>query len=574
MWYCHACDLGGDIITYIEKKHGYEKGEIIRNLANEFKLKKTDSRIHEYIYKDVDGKEIFKKVKKIDAAGNKDYIFFHKENGVWSQKMGKHKPIPYNLERFKDYEELICCEGEKDCDNVNNLEISLLATSAPFGQNSWNDSLTRYFEGKKRLYFLYDVGAEKCVEEHASKIKSSLPALDVYVCRVPMPDREDDITNFLEKFENKQIKKEKLLEIINKAEILELSTTLKERGFENIFIGNFEDFLLEDIPEIEYLIDPYVFKGGLTEVGGVKGSHKSFFVTQMALYYASGVSPFLTGNIETPGKVLLIQQEISMGFMKKRLMQMILSGSFFTEKRFFPVTTTAQQLKLLNQNDYDLIRRWIDDYKPDILVLDPLSSFNTTEENMSKDMAKIVNRLSELKATYNLGLVITHHFSSKRNPNDPAAPVEAGAWFRGHTVLSDAADILICLHRLPGQRENPNLPKAYEDYNLVEIALRNDRQPPKFAIEFDEGTFLLKESTIWQEIGKRIMPGQIEELLQANDGRMLQKDIIDYFKPTARPTTVKRAISEAIRQGLIKKEILEGRGSPAQLKLTGIISDV
>ena len=362
--------------------------------------------------------------------------------------------------------------------------------------------------------------------------------------------------------------RQKLDEIICAAEPFDEGHTIEERGFERIFVGTLEDFMEASIPEIERLIDPYVFRGGLTEIGGVKGAHKSFFATQMVLQYCSGISPFLSARIEKPGKALLIQQEISMGFMRKRLYRMTESASFISDGRFFPITTTAKQLKLLEEKDYEVIRRWIEQYEPDILVLDPLSTFNTSEENTSKDMARFVNRLSEIKANFNLGLVITHHFSSKRNINDPAAPSEAGGWFRGHTVLSDAADVLICLHRLPGQRDNPNLPLPYEDYNLVEISLRNERRPDKFAIEFDEDTFLLEQSDVWQEIGKKIMPNQIEELLEANDGSMLQKDVVGHFSHTARPTTVRRAISEAVRQNKIEKEILEGRGTPVLLKLS------
>jgi hypothetical protein len=149
------------------------------------------------------------------------------------------------------------------------------------------------------------------------------------------------------------------------------------------------------------------------------------------------------------------------------------------------------------------------------------------------------------------------------NPNDPNAPSEAGGWFRGHTTLTDAADVLVCLHRLPGQRENPNLPKPYEDYNLIQVELRNGQWPEKFAIEFDGATFLLKESDIWQEIGKKILPGQIEDLIEANDGEMLQKDVIAYFSSMARPTTVKRAITQAN----IDKVPLPSKGNPVLLKI-------
>ncbi|GAG25352.1 unnamed protein product, partial [marine sediment metagenome] len=74
-------------------------------------------------------------------------------------------------------------------------------------------------------------------------------------------------------------------------------------------------------------------------------------------------------------------------------------------------------------------------------------------------------------------------------------------------------------------------------------------------------------SDIWQEIGKKILPNQIEELLEANEGKMLQRNVIDYFKHTASPTTTKKAIREAIYQKLIIKEILSEKGSPSLLKI-------
>ena len=566
LWYCHSCNASGDIISYLEKKHSHSKGDIIKKLSTEYNLGESSYHGTEYIYRDADGNEVFKKIKIKNTTGEKEYKLYHKENNSWLPRKGNHEWIPYNLDRFKDFGKVIICEGEKDADTINALGTAFLATSCPCGKSNWDDCLTKYFKEILAIIFLYDVGAELDVEKHASKIKTTFPDKEIYIASVPMKNREDDISDYLEQFEDTETKRVKLLEVLNNSETYELGQTVKERGNENIFVGTLEEFRFTDIPEVKNLIGPYVFKGGLTMIGGVKGSHKSFFVTQMALYYASGISPFLTGIVEKPGRVLLIQQEISMGFMKKRLDAMTMSKHFFTEKRFFPFTTTAQQLKLMDKKDYDQIRKWIEQYRPDILVLDPLSSFNTSEENMSKDMSKVISRVSEIKGQYNIGVVLTHHFSSKRNPMDPSAPIEAGGWFRGHTVLSDAADVLICLHRLPGQKENPNLPKPYEDYNLVEISLRNDRSPPKFSIEFDERTFLLQESDILRDLGKRILPAEIEELLRTNGGEMYQKDVIAYFKGTASPTTVKRAIKEAA----VRTEELGGRGNPILLKLSGI----
>jgi DNA primase len=41
VWYCHKCDIGGNIIHYEMRKHGLEKGEAINKLANRFGLKFT-----------------------------------------------------------------------------------------------------------------------------------------------------------------------------------------------------------------------------------------------------------------------------------------------------------------------------------------------------------------------------------------------------------------------------------------------------------------------------------------------------------------------------------------------------
>ena len=511
-----------------------------------------------YIYRNEDGKAVFLKEKKILINGEKNYFWFHEKNGQWIKTMGGLEHIPYNLHEFKNHERLIIAEGEKDADTINNLEMGEFATSGSTGADDWQLSLTQYFKGKKEIIFLYDIGAEKAVKKHALELKETYPEMKIFIASIPMKEKNADITDYLDRFKTKKEKQLALADILS---------TYEEFTFKGIYIGNFENLMIASIPEDEKLVDPIVFRGGLTEIGGVKGSHKSFFLNLLSLHYASGLSPFLKFNIEKPGKILLIQQEVSLGFNQKRLKKMAMSGAFFTEGRFFPITTTASRLKLLTNKDLDRIKRWLDQYQPDALGLDPLASFHVGEENMARDMLKIVNVLSELKSIYNIAVIFTHHFSSKINPGNPNAPIEAGGWFRGHTTLTDAADVLVCLHRLPGQRENPNLPKTYEDYNLVQIELRNGKWPERFAIEFDEETFLLKESDIWQEIGKKILPNQIEELLEANEGKMLQRDIINYFKSTASPTTTKKAIREAIYQKLIIKEILSEKGNPALLRI-------
>jgi len=354
---------------------------------------------------------------------------------------------------------------------------------------------------------------------------------------------------------------EKAREYLREIEKLDKATEDDISKKPGVFIGSLEQLKEKEVPKDDPLIENLVFRGSLTGVGGVKGSHKSFFANQMALDYSSGY-PFLKFKTHGPGRVLLIQQEVSLNHNKLRLNRMQEAGDYDTGERFFPITTTGSQLKLTRDKDLSQIKIWIEKYEPDILILDPLSSFNEAEENTSRDMSKIVNIFNELKSEFNLGLVFTHHFSSKKNPEDPTAPTEAGGWFRGHTVLPDSADALICLHRLPGQRENENLTLSYEDYNLVQIQLRNGKWPERFAIEFNPQTFLLGESNVWQELGKKIIPGEIEDIIEDNGGEMLRKDLIEALNDKASYNIIKKAIREAINQGLIESDRIKGRGNP------------
>jgi hypothetical protein len=332
------------------------------------------------------------------------------------------------------------------------------------------------------------------------------------------------------------------------------------------FFGTVEDFMAADIPPEEVFCDSLIFRGGLIEVGGMKGTHKSFLMNSLALHLASGRSPFLNFTILRPYRVLLIQQEISVGQHRARMERMIKAGQFETGGRLFTFTTTGKQRKLERQEDLAEIKKWIGDCKPDVLLLDPLSSFEQGEENNSRDRKRTVSILNELKATFGLALVVSHHFSSKVSPDDPLAPKEAGGWFRGHSAFPDAADTLICLHRLPGQRENSNLPKSYEDYNLIEIQTRNGRWPARFAVEFDDNSFLLKPSTIWEDIKKKIIPGEITDYIDDQGGEALYKDILEHFKNKADRTTVRRAIRAEVKAETLEEARLPGKGRPLVIR--------
>jgi len=111
-------------------------------------------------------------------------------------------------------------------------------------------------------------------------------------------------------------------------------------------------------------------------------------------------------------RVLLIEQEIGLQDTQSRLLDLA-------------ATLTPEHQALVDQGffirscDYDLrldsilglqrIRAIIDEIRPDIVCIDPLTKFHTSEENSPSEMGRIMLALRQIIHTFNTTLIILHH---------------------------------------------------------------------------------------------------------------------------------------------------------------------
>jgi len=329
-----------------------------------------------------------------------------------------------------------------------------------------------------------------------------------------------------------------------------------------------EELNILQIPKIDWLVEPIIERFGFCLVGAQKGVGKSLFVSQLGLFAASGTSPFLIDDLKIakPLNVLLIQQEVSLPGMKDRLFKMQHEKVFDLEGRFFQKTTTGTWWNLTVETDYKKLIQLIEKYRPDILILDPLYTFYPKELNTSGDISPMMKILSDLKSNFGLGLVVVHHFSNKTD-SDEIEQRSSVSRFMGHSMIANSADTTIGLDFLHYKYRQQTLPLPYQNYALVEVTTRHGVWPARFVIERKQDCLLFEKSSLWQDLGRSIIPGQIEEILKDNDGEMLQKDLILALSGEAGRTTIRRAIDDAISRGVIQKDHQIGKGSPAILRL-------
>lgn len=283
-------DAGGTIVDLIARLDGISEKEAIEHLLAEFRLAPTGKSkpdvLREHVYKDAEGKPIFKKLKYNPNSAGCTWAFMHLEGDVWRPRKGAIELIPYHLDRFQHHERVIVAEGEKDADTINDLGIDLFATSAPTGCSAWPDAITKHFSRFKELTFLYDIGNDEHVLRHAVKLHAAFPNLSIKIATVPGTQREFDITDYLS---NEPGKAAAMLDILAKARAYPIVTTEPRiraavppadvLKIENVFLNDFISSLasVTDAPEI------FLLFSGIALLSGVANKFYFYFPRKIHL---------------------------------------------------------------------------------------------------------------------------------------------------------------------------------------------------------------------------------------------------------------------------------------------------
>jgi len=257
-----------DLVVILENK---SEKEAIKELIEEFnsqKTKKSHLKIERtHIYRDLNGKPIFRKTKYKDNPERKIWLTEHMTENGWKPGKGNHKSIAYNLDKFNNHKSVIICEGEKDADTIMSLNLDLLATTAPTGKGNWPESITKYFEHFKEITFFYDVGNDEDVKKHAAKLQAAFPNMEIYIARVPLEKREADITDYLEQ---EQMKDMALLDVLKNAEKFEEGKKAKTQEPLKLTINNnFLNAYYESVSKVTDAPKIFILFSGIGLLSGI-----------------------------------------------------------------------------------------------------------------------------------------------------------------------------------------------------------------------------------------------------------------------------------------------------------------
>lgn len=408
---CFHDDSAGTIIDLKAKMEGKSEGNSIKELLEEFEGRKSITKEGDkgkkgfYVYRDIDGKEVYRKVKLKYEDGSKSFWFEIRDKTGWRKpkENEKYEKIPYNLNRFKDHKSVIICEGEKDADTVNALGLGLLATSTPTGKSNWPDSLTKYFKPFKQASFFYDVGNDKDVKKHAEKLQAAFPNMKIYIAKVPGEEKESDITDYLEEKNDKQMA---FLDIQKHAERFELRKEQEEKpGPVLISLDSI------DPESVQWLWHNRFPLGKLSLIVGDPGVGKSFFLIYLTAHITTGQSWPDIGMPITKGSVIILTAEDGLadtiriradaaGAEVKKIKILECVRNEKGNRQYFNLTEHLPALEQAIKNTKDIR----------LIGFDPLTAYlGKINSHKSSEVRGILAPLAALAEKYRVAIVaITH----------------------------------------------------------------------------------------------------------------------------------------------------------------------
>ena len=548
------------------KEYGPQGQALEENIRRYQRLRQSSRRNsseptveREHIYKDSRGRARLKKVKLRSSSGEKSWKIHHRIGNRWRLGKGLNSALPFNLDKFKNNHDVVICEGEKDADTLTELTSDFVITSAPYGKDSWPNSLTPYFSLFRKITFLYDVGNENYALSYAQQLLKAFPEIEIYIAKVPLDEREADVTDYLNQFSDNETKLAKLKEILEAAERVEQTECeLNSTGHR---IYTLREFREKDIPARQIILPYHAEKEAVTILAGVQKKGKSLYCMQMGMRVADGRG-FLNFEPQQSWRVLYIQQEISEASMKERFDRLLRGCDRNVMENFMIRNTCGNMIKVDNRSQRLELFVEIDDCYPDFIIFDSLSTLHTGKENDESEMSELMDYFYEIAHRFSCGVLLVHHYGKPS-----LADRQGGHLLRGHSVLGDRPDIIINFNSLPKRYQNSPLPLPQTNYAEVAFILRNDAAPSNLIIERDPVTLWYREYDLYNQLGRRILPERIRNIVRENDGEMLQKDLMRELTQIGSRSIALRAIKEAEVKRYIERTERPGRGGPKVVKI-------
>lgn len=194
-----------------------------------------------------------------------------------------------------------------------------------------------------------------------------------------------------------------------------------------------------------WLVAPWLPRRGLAVIGAPAKCAKTVFALNMAYSLAGGLE-FL-GRRVPPMRVLYVDREVGEYAIRERLRSIHRASQEYDATQHLAVQCRSRYAISLDAGTAGLanLRSLVADFRPAVLMLDPLRDCFAGDENDSAAMTKVFQALFEIEDEFECAAVVVHHCGKpgREFPYDPADPYA----MRGSSRIFDVGDSYLMLKK-------------------------------------------------------------------------------------------------------------------------------
>jgi RecA-family ATPase len=272
-------------------------------------------------------------------------------------------------------------------------------------------------------------------------------------------------------------------------------------------------------------------------VGGEPKCCKSFLVLDMAVAVASGTPCLRRFPTSARGRVLLFAAEDSLSVVRQRLVGIATAAGFALGDLDIHVIT-APVVRLDVELDRTRLQDTVRVLQPALMILDPFVRLHRIDENVSSEVAPLLDYLRGLQRRYRVAIALVHH--SRKG----GSHLRAGQALRGSSELHAWGDSNLYLRR-----------NASDELSLtVEHRAAASMDGLALALQADgDALCLTVVDTAHPVVTPALGPAnaRVERVLLDATGPLTQRQIRDHVK--LRSSTVSDALAALVTDGRVAR---------------------
>lgn len=361
----------------------------------------------EYVYTDEEGKPLYKKVRN---PGKRFFILSWGDKGTWEKGLKGVQRVLYRLPEVvaakAKGEKVWLVEGEKDAER---LHIEGLVATTPI-EGAGSGLRAEYVDQLQGAHVVLLYDEDPAGHRRRDQWRDMLLGQVASLCILALPGLEfkekhgADVSDWLATGHSV----DELLALAGDADEV---TEPSEHQPGGLVAVSLHEFLAQEIPEREMILDPIIPAQGLLMLYSKRGIGKTFLSLAIGYAVATG-SPLLRWRCGCPTKVLYVDGEMPASLMQERLAQLVAgSGQELPDPSYFRLVTPDLQPEGIPDISTELGQALIEEALGDakLMVLDNLSTLTPRlQENEADSWSPLQSWLLRLRKQ-GVSVLLVHH---------------------------------------------------------------------------------------------------------------------------------------------------------------------